>query len=117
VAAIVQEMETLGHVLEDLDDRGKGRLLMLALQIGTCLAQIGMSPQRNSSSVAVLYLADVLREESLVAGSVVGSTTIIRRGCLIPAAPKTGRNDPYPCGSGKKHKRCCGGIHSPFTVH
>jgi uncharacterized protein len=24
-------------------------------------------------------------------------------------APKTGRNDPCPCGSGKKYKRCCGG--------
>ena len=24
------------------------------------------------------------------------------------AAPKVGRNDPCPCGSGKKHKRCCG---------
>ena len=23
-------------------------------------------------------------------------------------APKTGRNDPYPCGSGKKFKNCCG---------
>ncbi len=23
--------------------------------------------------------------------------------------PKTGRNDPCPCGSGKKYKRCCGG--------
>jgi len=22
--------------------------------------------------------------------------------------PKIGRNDPYPCGSGKKHKKCCG---------
>ena len=22
--------------------------------------------------------------------------------------PKGGRNDPCPCGSGKKHKRCCG---------
>ncbi|MHB9071751.1 MAG: YecA family protein [Sedimentisphaerales bacterium] len=26
----------------------------------------------------------------------------------IPA--KTGRNEPCPCGSGKKHKKCCGGI-------
>ncbi len=25
------------------------------------------------------------------------------------AAPKVGRNDPCPCGSGKKFKRCCGG--------
>lgn len=23
---------------------------------------------------------------------------------------KTGRNDPCPCGSGKKYKKCCGGI-------
>jgi preprotein translocase subunit SecA len=22
-------------------------------------------------------------------------------------APKVGRNDPCPCGSGQKHKRCC----------
>jgi len=26
----------------------------------------------------------------------------IRRG------PKIGRNEPCPCGSGRKHKRCCG---------
>lgn len=25
------------------------------------------------------------------------------------APPKVGRNDPCPCGSGKKHKKCCGG--------
>ena len=24
------------------------------------------------------------------------------------ATPKLGRNDPYPCGSGKKYKKCCG---------
>ena len=27
---------------------------------------------------------------------------------LVNAAPKVGRNDPCPCGSGKKHKKCCG---------
>ena len=25
-----------------------------------------------------------------------------------PALPKVGRNDPCPCGSGKKYKKCCG---------
>jgi len=25
-----------------------------------------------------------------------------------PAGTKVGRNDPCPCGSGKKHKKCCG---------
>jgi SEC-C motif-containing protein len=27
---------------------------------------------------------------------------------VIRSAPKTGRNDPCPCGSGKKYKHCCG---------
>ena len=26
-----------------------------------------------------------------------------------PSVPKVGRNDPCPCGSGKKFKRCCAG--------
>lgn len=27
---------------------------------------------------------------------------------VVREAPKVGRNDPCPCGSGKKHKKCCG---------
>lgn len=30
-------------------------------------------------------------------------------GQLIRNEPKTGRNDPCPCGSGKKFKKCCAG--------
>ncbi|HSO36562.1 MAG TPA: SEC-C metal-binding domain-containing protein, partial [Labilithrix sp.] len=26
---------------------------------------------------------------------------------VVNAAPKVGRNEPCPCGSGKKHKKCC----------
>lgn len=33
---------------------------------------------------------------------------------FLGAAPKVGRNDPCPCGSGKKFKKCCG---APKTVH
>lgn len=32
----------------------------------------------------------------------------LRRGAGT-AAPKTGRNEPCPCGSGRKFKKCCGG--------
>lgn len=32
-----------------------------------------------------------------------GSSAQVRR-----EGPKVGRNDPCPCGSGKKHKKCCG---------
>jgi len=27
---------------------------------------------------------------------------------VVRAAPKIGRNDPCPCGSGRKYKQCCG---------
>ena len=27
---------------------------------------------------------------------------------IVREAPKVGRNDPCPCGSGKKYKKCCG---------
>ena len=35
-------------------------------------------------------------------GEVVKAESVVREG------PKIGRNDPCPCGSGKKHKKCCG---------
>ncbi len=35
-------------------------------------------------------------------GQLVGETPITRE------EPKIGRNDPCPCGSGKKYKKCCG---------
>ncbi len=38
----------------------------------------------------------------LYADGKIVPTTIVR------SAPKVGRNDPCPCGSGKKYKHCCG---------
>ena len=35
-------------------------------------------------------------------GELVGEKPIVRE------QPKVGRNDPCPCGSGKKYKKCCG---------
>jgi uncharacterized protein YecA (UPF0149 family) len=37
-------------------------------------------------------------------------TEIDSKGKIVPfkrVAPKVGRNDPCPCGSGKKYKKCC----------
>jgi len=32
---------------------------------------------------------------------------MVRPGTVLRPGPKVGRNDPCPCGSGKKYKRCC----------
>jgi SEC-C motif-containing protein len=37
-----------------------------------------------------------------VSGREVKPKPVVREG------PRIGRNDPCPCGSGKKHKKCCG---------
>jgi uncharacterized protein YchJ len=29
---------------------------------------------------------------------------------IVERSPKIGRNDPCPCGSGRKYKKCCGGV-------
>ncbi len=31
---------------------------------------------------------------------------------VVNKAPKVGRNDPCPCGSGKKYKKCCGAVNT-----
>ncbi len=41
----------------------------------------------------------------------------VTRGRMVPprTGPKVGRNDPCPCGSGKKYKKCCAGKTAPVT--
>ncbi|MGZ8443315.1 MAG: anaerobic sulfatase maturase [Candidatus Binatia bacterium] len=36
--------------------------------------------------------------------------SIVRAADAKASVPQAGRNDPCPCGSGKKYKRCCGGV-------
>jgi uncharacterized protein len=56
---------------------------------------------------------DELLDEA--AAAIPRAVTVLRKLAQIrsqpaemPRWPKTGRNDPCPCGSGKKYKRCCG---------
>jgi len=32
----------------------------------------------------------------------------VKTATVVRATPKVGRNEPCPCGSGKKYKQCCG---------
>ncbi len=37
----------------------------------------------------------------------ITTTTTTAAETFVRASPKIGRNDPCPCGSGKKYKKCC----------
>ncbi|MBK3844158.1 hypothetical protein G3A42_40470 [Paraburkholderia aspalathi] len=41
---------------------------------------------------------------------------IVDRPRPIVAEPKVGRNEPCPCGSGKKYKKCCGSGNCPAVM-
>lgn len=51
------------------------------------------------------YLARFARRHSIMKS--IG-TRIVAALPEVRVMPKTGRNDPCPCGSGKKYKKCCG---------
>ena len=36
------------------------------------------------------------------------NAALSRAQTVVRDVPKVGRNDPCPCGSGKKYKKCCG---------
>ena len=38
----------------------------------------------------------------------VPQTSDVKRTPVVNQEPKVGRNEPCPCGSGKKYKNCCG---------
>jgi len=43
-----------------------------------------------------------------------GQTGVVQ---VVRDGPKIGRNDPCPCGSGRKFKKCCGADGAPRTLH
>jgi uncharacterized protein len=66
----------------------------LQLYLIMCLYEIRSYWKKNSSA-ALAYSARLADEE-------------LSRLPYFRDTPKVGRNDPCPCGSGKKHKKCCG---------
>ncbi|WP_254504319.1 UPF0149 family protein [Duganella vulcania] len=54
------------------------------------------------------WLAPFQREGDAWADAVTPSVIQINAYWHPPKGPKVGRNDPCPCGSGKKYKKCCG---------
>jgi tetratricopeptide (TPR) repeat protein len=41
-------------------------------------------------------------------GRLTATAELTRRAWVVRTGPKVGRNEPCPCGSGRKYKRCCG---------
>ena len=65
----------------------------------------------NISKDITLYLLKAEIRQNLEVKQVKGNTNEVKEntsGKTIKKAKKVGRNDPCPCGSGRKYKQCCG---------
>ena len=65
----------------------------------------------NISKDITLYLLKAEIRQNLEVKQVKGNTNEVKEntsGKTIKKVKKVGRNDPCPCGSGKKYKNCCG---------
>jgi hypothetical protein len=49
----------------------------------------------------------LMGEGGLLANILYDENTILENSVPVSSLPSVGRNDPCPCGSGKKYKKCC----------
>ena len=80
-------------------------LLLCSQAIGVATEQ-----QRQAAQNSVLDLTRTIqrkKEKELAALQFVGGEASAPKQPVL-AKEKVGRNDPCPCGSGKKYKKCCG---------
>ncbi|MHB8845881.1 MAG: YchJ family protein [Nitrospirota bacterium] len=75
----------------------------------------GPGDQEGTVEFSVSFTESGVRQEYRERSSFAkaGETWYFTSGKVLPprpvqTGPKTGRNDPCPCGSGKKFKKCCG---------
>ena len=55
-----------------------------------------------------LFVSEYLRDEDDVEKATNEVEELIVKKPVVNSTKKVGRNDPCPCGSGKKYKKCCG---------
>lgn len=71
--------------------------------------RVGAVPQKNAAAGSSLLFND----QAMKAVQEVlkpGETKVINKGGTVIKGKKIGPNEPCPCGSGKKYKKCCGKV-------
>jgi uncharacterized protein len=107
-------------------DWAEGFMEAVELRPGAWQALLDSEEDRQLIAPIVAHLHDeegdpIIRGDADEIGQLRGEATELIAPCVFlidrfwkarrqppERKPKTGRNDPCPCGSGRKHKRCCG---------
>ena len=90
------EREVAKFVVAEAEKKGENT------QVEELNKEIAEEEQETQGSETVIKREQMATPTSTSGGSDQPSNTTVRK------KKKVGRNDPCPCGSGKKYKKCCG---------
>ena len=90
-------------------ERFDGRLTLDVAAAGEVPAEV-VSQGRGNIQYQRGELETGVGEEAQVAGEARGEAEGLKVEKVESGKQKVGRNDPCPCGSGKKFKKCCGSV-------
>ncbi|MES2425128.1 MAG: preprotein translocase subunit SecA [Pseudomonadota bacterium] len=104
-----EAFELFGQLLDSVKNEVTKLLMTVKVQSGEQLEQAAVDMENRAENIAnVTYTAPT---ETGEVESVVDEATLtaaLKRSNPDGALPRVGRNDPCPCGSGKKYKLCHG---------
>jgi preprotein translocase subunit SecA len=101
-----EAFELFGQLLDSVKNEVTKMLMTVQVQSGEQLEQAAEDMEERAERISnVTYTAP---NESGEAESTVDESTITRATAAAGEMPRVGRNDPCPCGSGKKYKQCHG---------
>ena len=90
-------------MLESIEDRVTDIIFRVHLEAGTRARSVWNVSQTTHDEVGQFAMAE---RQRAAAQAPQGEQKVKQ---IRVEEPKVGRNDPCPCGSGKKYKKCCGG--------
>jgi preprotein translocase subunit SecA len=90
------------QMLTNIEDRVTDIIFKVRLEAGAQARSVWNVSQTSHDEVGQFAMAE---RQRAAAQAPQGETKVKQ---IKIDAPKVGRNDPCPCGSGKKYKKCCG---------
>jgi preprotein translocase subunit SecA len=91
------------EMLNLIDDKVTDTIFKVRLEAGTRARNVFGAGRTQHQEVNQFEMSE---RQRAAAQAPQGEATKVKQ--IKLEQPKTGRNDPCPCGSGKKYKKCCG---------
>jgi preprotein translocase subunit SecA len=91
------------EMLDSVEDKVTDIIFKVRLDAGTRAKNVWQAGQTKHEEVSQFEMTE---RQRAAAQAPQGEATKVKQ--IKLEQPKVGRNDPCPCGSGKKYKKCCG---------